>query len=84
MKTGNEDCDGPDLGGKTCQTEGYDFGDLGCSDHCVFDTSNCQLDPPIDGTFRAGDVIDDAIPFLRHIIYYIHQVPLPISAHPLC
>lgn len=34
-----EDCD-DDLGGETCKSQGYDFGDLACT-NCAFDTSAC-------------------------------------------
>ena len=43
-----EQCDGTDLGGKTCQDVGdYDSGTLGCySSSCTFDLSNCISEPP--------------------------------------
>lgn len=36
-----EDCDGPDLGGETCTSLGYDGGTLSCTVSCTFDTSQC-------------------------------------------
>jgi parallel beta-helix repeat protein len=36
-----EDCDGTDLDGETCDSLGYDYGDLGCTGGCVFDRSDC-------------------------------------------
>jgi hypothetical protein len=36
-----EPCDGRDLGGKTCQTEGYFAGTLRCTRGCALDRSRC-------------------------------------------
>ena len=36
-----EDCDGADLAGATCASEGFDGGALGCNADCTFDTSAC-------------------------------------------
>jgi hypothetical protein len=37
-----EVCDGEDLGGESCQSQGFDAGTLICSDDCQgFDTSQC-------------------------------------------
>ncbi len=49
MKNGNELCDGMDLGGKTCQTEGFDGGPLSCKPDCTLDTSGCTSDPNCTG-----------------------------------
>ncbi len=38
----SEECDGPDLGGATCNSQGFSSGDLSCSNQCVFDTSQCS------------------------------------------
>ncbi|RMG98897.1 MAG: hypothetical protein D6705_04680 [Deltaproteobacteria bacterium] len=48
-KNGSEQCDGADLGGKTCQTEGFDSGTLTCKADCTLDTSGCQNDPNCAG-----------------------------------
>ena len=37
-----EDCDDDDLNGQTCQTLGYDSGDLTCNEDCTFNTGECQ------------------------------------------
>ena len=37
----NEECDGINLGGQTCQGLGYSSGVLNCGADCLFDTSNC-------------------------------------------
>ena len=43
VKEGSEVCDGNDLGGQTCQTQGYDTGTLACNATCNgFDTSGCR------------------------------------------
>ena len=44
MIVGGEVCDGNDLGGQTCVTQGYSGGDLACSNDCLsFDHSGCTL-----------------------------------------
>ncbi|TXD33907.1 hypothetical protein FRC98_20130 [Lujinxingia vulgaris] len=45
VNTDDETCDGADLNGETCITQGFDGGILGCSDTCGFDTSACTIDP---------------------------------------
>jgi hypothetical protein len=37
----NEECDREQFGLKDCKTEGFDGGDLVCTDNCVIDTSQC-------------------------------------------
>ncbi|MCK4554532.1 hypothetical protein KAU19_06280 [Candidatus Parcubacteria bacterium] len=36
-----EDCEGLDLGGETCVSQGYSSGELACAFNCSFDFSNC-------------------------------------------
>ena len=44
IKEGNESCDGPDLGGASCQTiGGFIGGTLACTGTCAYDTSACVL-----------------------------------------
>jgi len=42
-----EDCEPSplDLNGETCESRGYDGGNLGCSNECLFDESNCDYKP---------------------------------------
>ena len=62
IKDENEECDGTDLAGKTCQDFGYPLGDLDCSDACAeFDVSGCYTTttttlPPIGGGDGGGYV----------------------------
>lgn len=37
-----EDCDGIDLGGATCMSQGFDQGTLACTDACTFDVGACE------------------------------------------
>ncbi|MBU1511936.1 hypothetical protein KKD52_16400, partial [Myxococcota bacterium] len=37
----NEECDGPNLHGQSCQTMGYAGGTLTCGDGCRFDAGGC-------------------------------------------
>lgn len=44
LLNGGEQCDGNNLGGHTCQTQGFDLGQLACTPQCTFDTSGCDYD----------------------------------------
>ncbi|OYT27112.1 MAG: hypothetical protein B6U97_02370 [Candidatus Altiarchaeales archaeon ex4484_96] len=44
MKDEGEQCDGSDLGGKSCKSLGYDRGTLKCSSSCTYITSSCSYD----------------------------------------
>jgi len=64
---GAELCDGTDLGGATCQSEGFDAGTLACENECTsFDTSGCSLcgnvivegDEPCDGVALFGQTCE--------------------------
>lgn len=37
-----EECDGTNLNGQTCELLGYDEGTLSCYDNCLFNTSGCN------------------------------------------
>ncbi len=54
-----EDCDGADLGGSDCADVGnYVGGSLGCT-NCVFDVSQCEVDPNCgNGDIDSGEVCD--------------------------
>jgi len=43
---GAEACDGADLGGETCMSQGFMFGQLGCAIDCTLDLSMCSDMPP--------------------------------------
>lgn len=46
VREGNEQCDGNDLAGQTCQDLGFTGGTLKCKGDCTFDTSGCTGPPP--------------------------------------
>lgn len=54
LETG-EQCDRGQLGGATCLSLGYMGGQLGCSEGCNYDTSNCVGEVPV-----CGDGVRDA------------------------
>lgn len=63
---GKEQCDGADLRGTTCQSLGFDSGELACDASCAFDTSSCTTasagacgDGTVDG-YEECDGADDA------------------------
>jgi len=39
---GNEKCDGANFNSKTCETLGYESGELSCTSDCVYDLSYCD------------------------------------------
>ena len=41
-----EECDGPDLGGSSCTTEGFTSGSLSCTSSCLLNTTSCTFTPP--------------------------------------
>jgi hypothetical protein len=49
-----EDCDGSDLGGETCESLGKGSGQLGCTNDCKYDLSNC-------GGCGNGQIDDDEL-----------------------
>jgi hypothetical protein len=55
VQEGSEDCDGSDLGGRTCQDLGFTGGTLACGGGCTFDTSSCTNTPPPDVTNARRD-----------------------------
>src|SRR5262249_35869734 len=55
-----EACDGADLGGFTCQTEGYASGTLVCQPSCLFDFSGCVAAAVCgNGVVEVGEERDD-------------------------
>jgi hypothetical protein len=56
----DEVCDGTDLGGATCTSEGFTGGNLACTGSCTLDTSGCANDPAPDG--GVPDAAPDATP----------------------
>jgi hypothetical protein len=40
-RVGSEQCDGPDLGGESCQSQSQGSGTLLCAANCTFDASEC-------------------------------------------
>jgi cysteine-rich repeat protein len=57
---GTEECEGADLGGETCVTQGYLDGTLRCSADCSFDKSGCTDDLCGNGRIDAGEDCDGA------------------------
>jgi agmatine/peptidylarginine deiminase len=56
-----EACDGTGFGGQTCQTLGFDSGNLACDADCQIDTSDCENDPDTDsGTGGDADTDSDS------------------------
>lgn len=53
-----EECDGTDLGGMACVDLGYDYGDLGCTGDCTYDTSSCFYSFCGDGFQEPGEDCD--------------------------
>ena len=59
MVDGAEVCDGTDLDGETCVTQGFDGGTLACADDCnSFDTTACTMDSCGNDMIDGTDVCD--------------------------
>lgn len=57
---GAEQCDGPDLGGANCESEGFDAGVLGCQPDCAaYDTSGCVMSSCGNAMIDLGEECDD-------------------------
>ena len=62
-----ETCDGAQLGGQTCQSQGFDAGTLACGPACTFNTGSCvtyvcgngSCEPGEDSCSCASDCPDD-------------------------
>lgn len=57
-KEQGEDCDGTDLNGQTCQSQGYDSGDLGCDSDCFFNVDNCRRNTCGNGNIDSEEDCD--------------------------
>ena len=44
VRNGGEQCDGNDVGGSSCASQGFDQGTLGCTPGCTFDVAECMDD----------------------------------------
>jgi hypothetical protein len=54
-----EVCDGTELGGQDCASQGFDDGELGCADDCsAFDTSDCVSFSCGNGLIEGGEACD--------------------------
>ena len=59
----SEDCDGEELAGADCASQGFPGGDLACAADCKFDTAGCTAPPEPDvggGDEDAGAMAEDA------------------------
>jgi hypothetical protein len=52
-----EDCDGSNLNGRTCATQGFQSGTLSCTASCVFNTTSCTALPPSGGSGGGGSSV---------------------------
>jgi len=70
IKEDNEDCDGIDLAGKTCQNFGYTRGTLSCLPSCDFNFSSC-----ISGGGGGGGGGGGSVPVPTSIIFEGNAYP---------
>ena len=52
---GDEACDGENLGAATCQSLGFDAGELACTHECTYDDSDCEIVVGPDPTSCTSD-----------------------------
>ncbi len=55
----DEECDGMDLKGETCESLGFGEGNLGCSSNCRYDTRDCELGSVCGDDKREGSEVCD-------------------------
>lgn len=55
-----EECDGTDLAGADCASQGFDGGTLACAANCTFDTSGCTSAACGNGEVDLGEQCDGA------------------------
>jgi len=64
--SGDEECDGANLGGFTCAAFGYTSGTLSCNADCTFNVSQCAVEepapPPPSGGGGGGIIIPRFLP----------------------
>ena len=65
IQEGDEVCDGSDLAGQACSTQGYDSGTLACNLDCTFNTSQCADDGGGGGGGGGGGSIPKPPPVHR-------------------
>ncbi len=62
IREGQEECDGEDFGGATCESLGEGTGNLRCTQSCTIDTTECVAVPPAgcgDGAKSDQEECDD-------------------------
>lgn len=82
IKEGGEVCDGIDLGGETCVSQGFEGGTLACAVGCgSFDTSSCHYIPagsgnilpvgtdfPVSALAYVGELFGDIYPYIGVLV----------------
>jgi len=58
IREGTEMCDGTDLGGNTCESQGFYGGVLSCNTECELDVSQCEANVCGNGDIETGEDCD--------------------------
>ncbi len=58
MIDGDEPCDGADLGGQDCASQGFEGGTLACASDCTFDPRGCTMRSCGNGTIEGNEACD--------------------------
>jgi hypothetical protein len=61
----SEQCDGVDLAGQSCDSQGFLAGALGCSATCTFNTSSCVDSICGNGTVEGSEACESGVPGSR-------------------
>ena len=70
---GGEQCDGGNLGGQTCQSQGFDGGTLACTPSCVLDTSGCTAQTCKELFSECNALFQDCCPGLICAVFCIPE-----------
>jgi len=73
---GNEQCDGANLGGKTCAELGYLSGNLSCTSQCIFDFGNCTSTTIVTNNLGDANAPVNALPNASDIVASIQSISL--------
>jgi formylglycine-generating enzyme required for sulfatase activity len=84
-----EECDGANWQGATCESLGYDGGVLDCSDECRFVVQECELEGMVrvpEGEFTMGSGVENEQPIRQVTVdaFFIDETEVTVAAYAEC